>query len=437
MLIFISDLHFIDGSAGPHNINPKAFDYFFKDLNGIIEDDSNAIQEVTFVFLGDIFDLLRTTYWLTVPVDERPWGKQEKAAALKGHAEKILDEITNIKKNPDNYASLQEIQSSLAEIRQKVPKFEALYFPGNHDRLINQWDSLRTKVCENLSLSHNPASEFAHFRPFEDYGVFARHGHEFDFYNYEGGRNFRSEDYQQVPIGDPITTELVSRLPFEFKNRINQSIYAQRLPAQERNRIIENFQDIDNVRPLGAVIEWLLYQVKDKPHWLIEIIEDTVDAVIRYFNELDFVKAWYARHDKWLDPFDKADQLQIALYILEKFKVFSLEKLFSLISKVSTLKFADPLMAAAPDEKALMDPNIRYVVYGHTHEPLVVPMRVRRDQEQLYLNTGTWRARYQKASRDNSFVSWKNMTYVIFYRQNERPGRQADFETWTGTLKTV
>ena len=74
MLIFISDLHFIDGTAGAHNIKPKAFDYFFEDLRGIIGDPNNAVQEVIFVFLGDIFDLLRTTYWLTTPVDETPWG---------------------------------------------------------------------------------------------------------------------------------------------------------------------------------------------------------------------------------------------------------------------------------------------------------------------------------------------------------------------------
>ena len=318
-----------------------------------------------------------------------------------------------------------------------MPKFEALYFPGNHDRLVNQWDSLRTMVCDSLSLTQSPNSEFPHFKTFEDYGVFARHGHEFDFYNYEGGGAFSSDDYQKVPIGDPITTELISRLPFEFKNRINLSLNAQNLSPQERHRIIENFQEIDNVRPLGAVIEWLLYQVKDKPQWLIEIIEDTVDEVIRHFNDLDFVQTWYARHDKWLDPFDKADQMQIALYILEKFKVFSLEKLFSLATKVDTLDFADPLMEAAPDENVLIDPKIRYVVYGHTHDALVVPIRVRAEQEQIYLNTGTWRARYQKSVRDNSFIGWKNMTYVIFYRDSERPGRQADFETWTGTLKTV
>jgi hypothetical protein len=53
------------------------------------------------------------------------------------------------------------------------------------------------------------------------------------------------------------------------------------------------------------------------------------------------------------------------------------------------------------------------------------------------LNTGTWRGRYTKATRDGSFVSWKNMTYVIFYKPDERETPFPVFETWTGTLKTV
>jgi UDP-2,3-diacylglucosamine pyrophosphatase LpxH len=428
MLVFISDLHFIDGTAGAHNIKPKAFDYFFDDLNGIIDEKDNAIQEVIFVFLGDIFDLLRTTYWFTAPVEETPWGQKAKDTALKGHAEAILGAIMA---NSANQESLQKIQSSFAGIQQKVAKFQALYFPGNHDRLINQWESLRKMVCDNLQLTQKPDSEFAHFQAFADYGVFARHGHEFDVYNYEGSKTFSSEDYQQVPIGDPITTELISRLPFALRQRLD----AVTIPPDERDRIVENFQEIDNVRPLGAVVEWLLYQVQDKPKWLVDLIEDTVDEVIRRFNGLDFVKAWFARHDKWLDPFDEADQIQIALYILEKFNVFSLEKLFSLAAKAGALKPGDPLLKAAPDETALMAPDMRYVVYGHTHDPLVAPIRTRGDQGQLYLNTGTWRARYQKAIRDTSFISWKNMTYAIFYRSEERPGRQADYETWTGTLK--
>jgi UDP-2,3-diacylglucosamine pyrophosphatase LpxH len=431
MLVFISDLHFVDGTAGAHNINPRAFDYFFQDLHGIINDKKNAIQEVQVVFLGDIFDLLRTWNWFGYPEAERPWGSPVKEAALKVHAETIFDAIVD---NADNKQSLQKIRDNFAQIRATFPDFEPLYFPGNHDRLVNQWqDSLRKKVCDQLGLKHDPKQEFLHSQPFKEYGVFARHGHEYDLYNYEGGPSFGSQDYQDVPIGDPITTELVSRLSFELKNRLDRLT----LSDDEKNTIIRNFQNIDNVRPLGAVIEWLLYQVKDKPDWLINEIEESVDTVIKQFNNLHFVTEWFRRHDKWLDPFDKADQIQIALYVLEKFKVFSLEKLFSLVTKVSNTKFADPLLEAAPDEKALIDSGMRYVVYGHTHEHLVVPLRVRGDREQVYLNTGTWRSRFQKAVRDNSFIAWKTMTYVIFYRQDERPKRQADFEAWTGTLKTV
>jgi UDP-2,3-diacylglucosamine pyrophosphatase LpxH len=433
MLVFISDLHFTDGTAGKHNINPKAFDYFFEDLNSIIKDERNAIQEVIVVFLGDIFDLLRTWYWVDggCPVDEKPWGKKEKDEALRRHSETIFDDITE---NGDNELSLEKIRNGLADIQKNFPglPLDSLYFPGNHDRLVNQYRSLREKVCKSLGLNHDADSMFPHSKIFPEYGVIARHGHEFDSYNYEGGSTFSEDDYQKVPIGDPITTELVSRLPFEIKNRLDrETTYTQ----AEKDTLIRNFQEIDNVRPFGAVIEWLLYQVKGKPPRLIDLINDAVDFVIRDFNRLEFVQAWFEGHDKWLDPFDKADQIQIALYILEKFNIFSLEKLFSLVTKAGALKFSDPLLEAAPDENALLDPRIRYVVYGHTHEPLVVPLRVRGDREQVYLNTGTWRMRYQKAVRDNSFIGWKNMTYVVFYRDNERPGREADFETWTGTLK--
>lgn len=430
MLVFISDLHFADGTAGEHNIPPRAFDYFFQDLNAIVREKKNAIQEIKLVFLGDIFDLLRTWNWFGYPTAERPWGKPEKENALKVHTETIFDDITG---HPDNKKSLKKIRDYAAGMQEKWPHLnpELIYVPGNHDRLADAFASVRQKVCDCLGLAHDPAQGFPHHRTFPAYGVFARHGHEFDVYNYEGGSTHSPADYQRVPIGDPITTELVSRLSFELHNRLAQT----NLPPDEQKRIIKNFQEIDNVRPLAAVIEWLLYQVKEKPSWLVDAIEEAVDAVIRHFNNLEFVNAWYKRHDKWLDPFDKADQIQIALYILEKFKVFSLEKLFALATKAEGMHFKDELRHAAPDEPALLDPAVRYVVYGHTHEPLVAPMRVRSSREQIYLNTGTWRTRHQKSDRDASFVSWKNMTYAIFYQEEERPGREAHFETWTGTLK--
>ena len=439
MLVFISDLHFVDGSAGEHNIPWRAFDYFFDDLVGIINRPSNKgkIKELKLVLLGDIFDLLRTTSWFEpIPEGQRPWGQDPK---IEDHALAILNNIANRKnkeKGVDNPKVLEMFRTRFQELKDRCkldysPILQ--YIPGNHDRLANrpEYAGLRKKIKEHLGLSTHGDQLFLHFSFDPEYGVLARHGHEFDKYNYEGGSSLTEADYKRVPIGDPITTELISRLPYELERRLA----GEPLPDAEKARIVENFQEIENVRPLSAVIEWLLYQVS-KANWLKEIVEDTVDAVITRFNELDFVKAWYERHDKWLDPFDEADKIQAVLYLLEKFKVFPGEKLLSLAMKAQDFFYKDDLLEAVPEEFSF-DSRLRYLVHGHTHDPLVMPIRTRASGEQVYLNTGTWRTRYQKATRDRSFVSWKNMTYVIFYKPEEREMPIPAFETWTGTLKTV
>ncbi|MCG6917125.1 MAG: hypothetical protein LJE89_06215, partial [Deltaproteobacteria bacterium] len=80
MLIFISDLHFVDGTAGEHNVPADAFKVFFEDIAGTVDwliQDGRKIQEIKLVFLGDTFDLLRTETWFDYPENERPWGNSE------------------------------------------------------------------------------------------------------------------------------------------------------------------------------------------------------------------------------------------------------------------------------------------------------------------------------------------------------------------------
>ena len=63
MLVFVSDLHFVDGTAGEHNVPTAAFEIFLEDIswaaNRLIDDGRN-VEEIKIVFLGDICDLLRT-----------------------------------------------------------------------------------------------------------------------------------------------------------------------------------------------------------------------------------------------------------------------------------------------------------------------------------------------------------------------------------------
>ncbi len=432
MLVFLSDLHFTDGSAGKHNVSVGAFQVFFEDLAGLcawLKRKGRPVKEIKLVFLGDVFDLLRTEQWFEVPLQERPWGKDE--AATERHAHRIFDALI---------AENQPIFDLLAQ--ELAPRFglpvepERIYVPGNHDRLCQKYPSLRVKVRKTLGME--PSEE--PFKPyFKDasYGVFARHGHEFDKFNYEGGISYTLEDYLRTPIGDPITTELVAKIPW----KVMQHKVVKALPLEQQQALKRNLQNIENVRPLSATIAWLLYQVKQNLR-LKEAIEESVDQVVEEFNALPYVKQWYRHHDKWTDFWDEADKIQAVLFLLEKFRLFSLERLLPLYQKVQKVFEKDELAQAAQGEFLHLAPEFRYVVYGHTHEPKNVALRVIHapeqecaDQELVYLNTGTWRIRYHKCLEGLDFIGWKNMTYVVFYLPEERGTTFPTFSTWTGALK--
>jgi UDP-2,3-diacylglucosamine pyrophosphatase LpxH len=446
MLVFISDLHFVDGSAGEHNISWRALEYFFDDLVAIATKPSNAIKEIKLVLLGDIFDLLRTEGWFGYPEAERPWGSDDHAIEI--HAQTLFDAIVDYNENHEDenhqkWQTFQRFRQAVADLPKRCNldiDVRVVYLPGNHDRLVNQYGSLRGKLCDCLGILpdwQDPKNFFPHTYEDPAYGVFARHGHEYDKFNYEGGISYTELDYQRVPIGDPITTELVSRLPYALGRRLEGISW---LTPEEKASIKRNFQEIENVRPLSATVEWLLYQVsQSRP--LKEVIEDTVQEVVDQFDNLDFVKKWYTRHDKWTDWRDDADKIQALLFLLRNFKLYSTEKLWDLAMRAKNLFVQDDLLLAAPQEYVHLDSRIRYVVYGHTHDPLLSAVSSTPSApyplERVYLNTGTWRGRYFKATQDDSFIFWKNMTYVIFYREGERGNPYPVFETWTGALKTI
>lgn len=431
MLIFISDLHFVDGTAGDHNVPTDAFKIFFEDIAGTADwliKDGRVIDEIKLVFLGDIFDLIRTEMWFDYPENERPWGNDEQK--IETNVNTIFDAIRK-----KNKATFDLLSGDLKKEFGLPVEPDRIYVPGNHDRLCNKYQSLRDKVCQCLGLSSR-TTPFDHFFQDVNYGVFARHGHEYDKFNYEGSISYEYQDYMRVPIGDPITTELVAKLPWKLMKKKE----IRKLPKQEQERLKRNFQEIENVRPFAAVIQWLLYQVK-KNLSLKEVIENTVDEVIRDFNKLPFVKRWYDHHDKWYDFLDEADKIQAVLFLLEKFKLFPLEKLMPLLDKVMKHLAKEENLEAAAREYTHLDNRIRYVVYGHTHTPKHAAIRVVEDsekpKEQVYLNTGTWRTRYYKTTEGLGFIAWKNLSYVTFYKEEERDTAAPSFETWTGTLKKI
>jgi len=91
----------------------------------------------------------------------------------------------------------------------------------------------------------------------------------------------------------------------------------------------------------------------------------------------------------------------------------------------------------ALQEPAFLNNSARFIVYGHTHFHEIIPLdsdgEPPHEQDQLYINSGTWRSYYDLAVKDpkeQKFVRYQTLTYLTFYKDDEREGRL--FETWSG-----
>jgi UDP-2,3-diacylglucosamine pyrophosphatase LpxH len=425
MLIIISDLHFMDESAGKHNISPMAFKGAFNDIAKY----NARPEEVKLLFLGDIFDLLRTTKWLSIPEAERPWGDtQNKGTFIKDHSIDILDDI--IAKNAE----------TLIFLRDELPKLfkkdiQNIYIPGNHDRLCNIYPELRKKVRNTLGILGRD-EPFPHVYDDMAYGnkykVFARHGHEYDPWNYEGTTQWSDADYAQVPIGDLITCEVAARLPFTIMSNIDGVV-----PIGMRAPLERNLQEVDNVRPFYSILNWLFYQISENPQ-LKNVINESLAEIAANLQSLQYFNIWCKRHDK-LFKFDMADKVEALIEVFKHFNVGAAEGLITIFSKIfgagniPSPDDSDKELNNAATDFLKRAANYRSLVMGHTHNPLQMPVRVTSDNlDQVYINTGTWRKRYIQGSA-GGFVGLKYLTYATFYSEAEN-SRQF-FETWTGSLQ--
>ena len=393
--------------------------------------------------LGDTFDLLRTTKWFDVNVQDRPWGSLDAppTEAMWQKANEILSAIGQTNQETFdllNPASMPpDIQQQFDEIG-VVP--ESIYIPGNHDRLCALDNRLKDKVSDLLHLQPN---EYNFKNAFQDdaYGVYAAHGHSFDEFNYAGSP-------REIPIGDLITTELIAKLPYHLMKKVEEKGLSRTLDPGKLQR---NFQEIENVRPFSATFRWLLYEIMN---WggnkeLLGIILDTVDEVIQDFETLPFVQTWYQKHDTLYYP-DEADKIQA---VLRFFRKPLLPLLFShdeiaegvlyIAGKVRNLFEGTERNVVINVSKLFSecgDP-IHYIVTGHTHTPLQKAIGRKKKNgkvhDLIYVNSGTWRKRYHECCDKTGFIGWQDMTYVIIYSPEEKPNTDGIpiFESWTGSLK--
>jgi len=376
MLAVVSDLHFADGTTGPYNVNPDAWDIFFDSLERKRERSEDKLG-LTLVLAGDTFDLLRSAAWLDG--ESRPWASR----GLQDAALRILGGIL-----AENSESLQKVKEYVRRTGARL-----ICVTGNHDRLLGDMPELQSQVVQVLGPIEFVGLEYRD----EVHDALVVHGHKWDPYNFEtGGR---------APIGDAIVVELFNRYPIEVAKRFPDN-------ATLRQAICE----MDNVRPLIDVPAWILWSARQCPADTVRKLKEIWNGLVAEFLEKDFVKRWMKRHNRRLSLFDEADRLNL---MLKGSRLVGFKAMTGIGRRFSDL--ASGFAGRSRPGGA----RHAYLVAGHTHAPVTEAL----DDRHIYFNTGTWR-RTSLRARDGSFVSWKVMAYTMIYG----PGSRHRFATWRGEL---
>ena len=427
MLVIISDLHFTDGTTSnwvkgkdTFNIKPGAFKLLLSKISDIIENKKDLIQKVCFIYNGDIFDPLRSYKWFDADEDEQPWSMPLDKNKLYAKCGKIVKKIIDDHEaNREALSWLSGKHDEFNEVWKVDSKIDRVYIPGNHDRILNLDPDCRKMVRECLlDQSGSKVFENKYFDP-DFHQTLVMHGHESDAFNCEFDKNGNPK-YAAVPIGDPMTTMLFASLGYEAEKL--------RIPKEAKTR----FRELDNVRPALSSIHYIKDIIQD--FGIGKKVNDMVQDVVRNFEGLPFVEAWLKEHDKWNIGFDEADKLQVALRAIKLLGTAVpaglLEKLAALVSSESCQELAKRHL-----ERSLGQ-DIRYCVFGHTHEPIHIPLFVdkNRNIEKHYLNSGTFRITFTRTFDKEDFLRFQRMSFVIIYGPGEfKKGEDSPvYEMWTG-----
>lgn len=454
MLVIISDIHLGDGTTAS-SIAPSAFRLFSNRLRETAyfasfrkDGKYRPIDRLDLVLMGDILDPLHSTLWLdTAPGAfnyTRPWSDIRSP-----YFAPKLEETTQaiMRENKESLESLKRIangqtvilppanahgQPDFASKERVVVNARIHYMVGNHDWYYHvegrTFDKIRSKMIDSMGLS-NSSTRFPYDleedpgldEMMKSYRVFVRHGDYYDKFNFnrEKGRDYAT-------LGDVFTMDVCNRYPVEVQKR-----YGDKLPKG----IIDSLRRITNVRPTLATPLWISGQIRRHAGSaaLETELKEVWDELCDEFLQLDFVR----EQDKAFQ-FDLVDVMQLILKISQR---TSFETLNDIVLWIRERLRANDISYAehALREQAFLSNQARFVVYGHTHQHEIIPLDSDgvppNEQNQFYINSGTWRSYYDLAVKDpteQKFVRYQALTYLTFYKDGERQGRQ--FEAWSGAL---
>jgi UDP-2,3-diacylglucosamine pyrophosphatase LpxH len=451
MIVIASDIHLTDGSSG-ETIHRGAFATFRQRLNDMAYDASwrdekhyRPIEELHVVLLGDILDVIRSCEWLKDTT--RPWSPRDDAFAKK------ISTITTgiLTNNAESLAVLKSLtQPGTITIPDTGPDGKAAqvgrdpdapgrvpvtvhihYVVGNHDWFFHvpdpAFNPIRSSIVGAIGLDNSPDTVFPHDpcessalqTIFHEHKIWARHGDIYDSFNYEHDRNASS-------LGDAIVIELLNRFPAAVGKQLGNAV-----PPV----CALGLREIDNVRPLLLVPVWIHSLLrKTCPDPMAKKIKDIWDELVDQFLNILFVK----NHHAFLHLADDYSKLEWALKFSKGVSLGNLSKVVDWVYEKVFLREGG-FYPNAFMETEFKNRNARFIVYGHTHQHEIVPLDSFATPagvfDQMYINSGTWRAVHEQAQlhpAEQDFVGYHVMTYLAFFKDDERMGRA--FESWSGAL---
>lgn len=450
MLVIISDLHLTDGTSG-QTIKENAFRIFTERVRDMALDASfrqdntyKPVERIDILLLGDILDVIRSTDWLQEGSKVRPWSDPSNNAfiekvknisdAILEHNEASLAHLRNL--SQDNGLTLPSPDPTGKQPADEGPQLPVAvkihYMVGNHDWFYHlpgaAYDPLRQNVVQAMGLANDFKAGFPHdleeseelAAVLREHEVLARHGDIYDPFNF-------AENRDESSLGDCIVVELLNRFPLAVNTRMGPE-----LPQA----CLDGLRELDNVRPLLAIPIWIdaLLQKTGVAKREAKKVKGIWDDLVDDFLQLDFVKD----SDSFLNPLDSVDRLQIALKFSKGISLGTAGVIASWWNEQVGVG-SDSAYTHAIKERAFKNRSARYLVYGHTHDHEIVPLDVTfpgsQRFDQMYFNSGTWRRVHRLAKGhpdEQEFIAYDVMTYLAFFKGDERKGRP--FACWSGAL---
>ncbi len=444
MLVIISDLHLTDGTSGS-TISPGAFQLLSARLADLALSASQRrdgayrpIERIDLLLLGDVLDVIRSSRWHTAQV--RPWD-DVRSPALFDMVSSITGEI--LRRNEQALSEFRHLAQQgvplppathngrIASSEQQPVPVRIHYMVGNHDWFFHlpgeNYNRLRRQIAVHMGLATYADAPFPHeawesnelLQVMRRHKVFARHGDVYDPFNYEGDRDASS-------LGDVIVIELLNRFGKQVERELGDD-----LPVSA----MAGLREIDNIRPLLLIPVWidgLLERCCPQPSIRKEV-KKIWDTLADEFLDQPFVR----QRDTWC-PVDMVDGLQKALKFSRRLSVGWASWVAQWINELRGAG-SGSYYHHALTEQDFRNRRAKHIVYGHTHHSEVVPLDASYAEgyvlHQAYFNSGTWRRVHEQtqfAPREHEFIPADTLTYLAFFKDDQRNGRP--YETWTGTL---